>query len=300
MTKVSIIIPTYNRAAYLKACIESILSQDYDNFEIIISDNASTDNTTEIVKAFNDPKIIYHRNETNIGVVGNHNKALELSTGEYIHIFSDDDLMLADCIKKKAEILNAHPSVGLVHSDINIIDEEGKIKSNDHWAKSAWKKWFEIHSESKLFSNKEYHIYLYRIRNFISMPSVMIRKSVIDKVGYMDTSLKYIIDWDYWLKITLFFDVYYVDQKLISYRLYSTNFYNTITSKTYMQEEKIMRNHINERFPNNIIVNNNFLHDILQHGGYYTHYSIINPINYLIKKSLPFIPFEKISKRKLS
>ncbi|HAK80314.1 MAG TPA: glycosyl transferase, partial [Runella sp.] len=145
MKKVSVIVPTFNRATYLKVAIESILKQKYKNLEIIITDNASTDNTIEIVEAFNDERIIYYRNPENIGIARNHNKALELCTGEYIQLFSDDDIMLPGCIQKKVDIFNRFQSVGLVHSDINIINSSGVITSESHWAKKAWKKWSNLH-----------------------------------------------------------------------------------------------------------------------------------------------------------
>lgn len=294
MKKVSVIVPTFNRANYLKVAIESVLKQKYKNLEIIITDNASTDNTIEIVKAFNDERIIYYRNPENIGIARNHNKALELCTGEYIQLFSDDDIMLPECIQKKVDILNRFQSVGLVHSDINIINGAGVITSENHWAKKAWKKWANLHSESKFFPKQEYHKYLYRIRNFISMPSVMIRRSVVNKIGFMNEDLSYIIDWDYWLKITLLEDVYYINEKLISYRLYDSNVYKSITESTYKKELALVRSSIEKGFSKNITIRNTIFQDILQEGGYYTNYNIINPINYLIKNLFPFIPFKKI------
>lgn len=292
--KVSIIVPTYNRNNLLKASIESILKQEYANIEVIICDNASSDNTTETVNSFDDDRIVYFRQSENIGMARNHNKALELCTGEYIHIFSDDDIMLQGCIQKKVDILNLYPSVGLVHSDINIIDGDGIVTSEDHWAKKAWKKWASLHSESKLFPNTVYHKYLYRIRNTIAMPSVMIRKGVLDDVGYMDTRLNYLIDLDFWLKITLFADVYYVNEKLVSYRLYATNVFNTISKEVHKKENTIAKNNIKELFPHKSIITNSVFQDILQDGGYYTNYNIVNPLNHLIKKAFPFIPFKKI------
>lgn len=286
--KVSVIVPTFNRSNLLKLSIESILKQDYPNFEIIVTDNASNDNTSEIINSLKSDKIIYFRNSSNIGIAKNHNMALELCTGEYIHIFSDDDIMLPGCISKKVDILNLYPTVGLVHSDINIINGQGQITSNFHWGKSAWKKWESIHSESKLFSKEIYHNYLYRIRNTISMPSVMIRKSIIKQVGFIDIRLNYLIDIDYWLKITLFEDVYYINEKLVSYRLYETNVYNKISFIEHRKEYKIAKKNIIELFPNYCRVKDSLFYDILQYGGYYQNYKLSNPIKYIVKEVFYF------------
>ena len=90
--KVTVAIPTYNRAHYLPEAIESVLAQTFQDFELLILDNASTDNTPELVKSFKDERIRYVRNQTNIGMFGNCNKALELARGEYVIIFHDDDI----------------------------------------------------------------------------------------------------------------------------------------------------------------------------------------------------------------
>ncbi len=118
--KVSIIIPTYNRAQYLGQAIKSALNQDYPNKEIIVSDNASTDNTFEVVKQFmNYPEFKYFRNETNIGMVPNWRKALyEYATGEYAIILSDDDFFVdKSYISKAIKLFRENPTLGLVHAN---------------------------------------------------------------------------------------------------------------------------------------------------------------------------------------
>ena len=94
--KVSILIPTYNRASLLQKCIESALMQDYDNLEIVIADNASTDDTAQMIATqFNDPRIVYFHNQQNIGLVPNFNKLLiEYATGDYVLFLPDDDRLV--------------------------------------------------------------------------------------------------------------------------------------------------------------------------------------------------------------
>lgn len=87
----SIVIPTYNRATDLKIAVSSVLKQDFDDYEIIVSDNASTDNTEKICKSFNDKRIKYYKNMTNIGICRNIYKVIKLASGSYIFILGDDD-----------------------------------------------------------------------------------------------------------------------------------------------------------------------------------------------------------------
>lgn len=118
--KISIIIPTFNRANYLKHAIESALSQDYEEIEVIVSDNASTDETPEIVKKyFKDKRFNYFRNQQNIGMVANWRKALyEYANGEFFLILSDDDYFTNDqYLSKAANLIKNHENIVMVYAD---------------------------------------------------------------------------------------------------------------------------------------------------------------------------------------
>ena len=102
---VSIFIPTFNRSKLLKNSLKSALNQDYSNLEIIVSDNASTDNTEELIRSFKEPNIFYSRNSRNIGLINNWQKALELCNGEYFLALSDDDILKFNAI---STLINIH------------------------------------------------------------------------------------------------------------------------------------------------------------------------------------------------
>lgn len=131
MLKISIIIPTYNRAGYLSQAIESALSQDYPNLEVIVSDNASTDDTAKFIKQYvSDKRFKYFRNDENIGMVNNWRKALfEYSTGDYFLILSDDDYLVDESyIKKASELINLDETTVIVSAHTYIKDEDtGKM-----------------------------------------------------------------------------------------------------------------------------------------------------------------------------
>lgn len=106
--KVSVLIPTYNRAKYLEECLNSVLMQDYTNLEIIISDNASTDNTPEVVRKYlSDKRLRYYRNEVNVGIIPNWKKLLyEYASGEYGKLICDDDYLLdREHIRKSIDLI---------------------------------------------------------------------------------------------------------------------------------------------------------------------------------------------------
>jgi glycosyltransferase involved in cell wall biosynthesis len=125
---VSVCVPTYNRAEFLRASLASITAQTYRPLEILISDNASTDETETICRelATRDARVRYVRHATNIGLYENHNFCLDESRGDYVGFLHDDDLHAPTLVAENAAMLDAHPSVGLVGTDWDLIDETGR------------------------------------------------------------------------------------------------------------------------------------------------------------------------------
>src|SRR5688572_8967364 len=104
--KLSVCIPVYNCGPYIKEAIDSVLNQDFKDFELIIVDNRSTDNTVSIVKDYKDSRIKLIENDTNIGLLGNWNKAVSLATGQYIKLLPADDFIYPGCLKRQCEVLD--------------------------------------------------------------------------------------------------------------------------------------------------------------------------------------------------
>ena len=127
---VTIAIPTYNRAdGYLKNAIECALKQTYQNVEVVISDNCSSDNTEEVVKGFNDPRIRYFRQQANIGANNNFNYCLEKAKGIYFLLFHDDDSIDADFIDICMNSAGYRTDIGIIRTGVRVIDGEGATKN---------------------------------------------------------------------------------------------------------------------------------------------------------------------------
>jgi glycosyltransferase involved in cell wall biosynthesis len=127
--RVSIGIPVYNGEKYLEQALESILAQTFTDFEIIISDNASTDRTQEICQAFQlrDERIQYCRSERNLGAAPNFNRAFELSTGEFFKWAAYDDFISPDFLLKCVEVLDSDHDAVLCYPRVNLVNEHGDI-----------------------------------------------------------------------------------------------------------------------------------------------------------------------------
>lgn len=138
MPKVSICIPSYNHGRFIADCIESIINQSFRDWELIITDDASTDNTEEVVRPFlsQDQRVSFHRNPKNLGMVANWNRSLFLATGEYVKVLGSDDFLERDCLRRAVAILDHHPGVGVVACARSYVDATLQPVSTIGYARS--------------------------------------------------------------------------------------------------------------------------------------------------------------------
>ena len=132
--RVSIGVPVYNGENFLAQALDSILAQTFTNFEIIISDNASTDNTQQICLTYaaKDNRIRYHRNQKNLGAAPNFNRLVELAQGEYFKWAAHDDLLAPSYLEKCVRVLDDDPGVVVCHSEVLLVDETGVPREFSH------------------------------------------------------------------------------------------------------------------------------------------------------------------------
>ena len=125
---VSVCIPAYNNAAYIKDTIDSILRQTYTNLELVICDDNSKDDTVEVIESIKDSRIKLIKNEKNLGMSGNWNNCLKHCTGEYIKLICADDMLREDCLEKEVGALIENPTAVLAESDTQLFDLKGNRK----------------------------------------------------------------------------------------------------------------------------------------------------------------------------
>lgn len=147
---VTIAIPTYNSAdRYLTSAIESALSQDYRNLEIIISDNASTDHTSEVVHTFDDERLRYVRHAVGLGPNGNFNYCVDAAKGDYMLLLHDDDLIDEDFVSSCVEMIDAAGNPSFVRTGTRIIDADGNVVRRNtnivegHTPEALYRSWFK-------------------------------------------------------------------------------------------------------------------------------------------------------------
>lgn len=125
--RVSVVLPVYNGERYLRAAIESVLKQSFEDFEFIIYDDASTDSSREIIETYKDPRIRYFENSTNCGLFKTLNLAIKQSTSPLIKLWSQDDEMKPSCLEGQVSFLERHEDMSMAYCAYDLFDSEGKV-----------------------------------------------------------------------------------------------------------------------------------------------------------------------------
>ncbi len=210
--KVSVLIPTYNYADYLPFPIESVLNQSFTDFELIIQDDCSKDNTAEVVERYlSDRRLIFQTNERNLGLAGNWNRCLSKARGEYIKfIFADDLLASPDCLAKMVSVLDRDRSVSLVASARNIIDSQSRLV---HVLSEFGRGSFTADGRQIIF------YCLLRLTNFIGEPSaVMFRRA--DSGRGFSPRYAHALDMEFWFHLLEQGRFCFIDEPLVSSRVH--------------------------------------------------------------------------------
>lgn len=202
--KVSVLIPTYNYAFCLDETLQSVLSQTFQDFELIIIDDGSKDNTDEVMQKYlSDPRISYYKNEVNLGLVGNWNKCLSYAKGEYIKFLCADDKFRSDLLEKFVDVMEKYPNVSLVVCNKTMF---GKSSVTVELPFSNLHKGIDI----------IYHTL--STKGWLGEPSsVMFRKSNLD-LGPFKVGLLWLPDWEMWIRQLTAGDCYIIPEPLVYIR----------------------------------------------------------------------------------
>jgi len=204
--KVSVIILTYNRAKLLPIAINSVLVQTYQDFDIIVVDDASNDNTREVVYAIDEPRIRYIRNEVNKGESASRNIGVRACSSELITFLDDDDEWLPQKLELQIRAFEkGKKDVGLIYTGLKMVDtDSGAVLSEVKPKKSG-------DLSSAILT-----------KNWIGTPSsVMIKRHCINAVGLFDENIVFGPDWDMWIRISKHYLIEFIDVPLLKYRIHN-------------------------------------------------------------------------------
>jgi len=208
--KVSINLCCYNGEKFLEETLQSVFLQTYKDWELVVVNDGSTDNTKRIIKRHRDAgwSIVYHYQE-NAGLGNAREKAFRLSSGLYLAFIDQDDIWLPHKLEKQMHVVDADHDVGLVYSDSYYVDKDGNPLGN------AFRRAPPPAGDP--------FVGLLTHRNFMPCLTVLVKREAVHKVGGFDTTLKYIEDYDLFLRIASQYKVSCIPEPLTQYRIHDGN-----------------------------------------------------------------------------
>ncbi len=207
-SKVSVIIPTFNRSIYVLDAIRSVLDQSYENIEILVIDDGSTDGTKEELASLVEKGAIHYIYQENQGRSAARNRGISLATGNYLAFLDSDDLLESGTLIKQVEFLARNPEMGLVHGGYSKFDDS---KKDLGYRNPSW------------FSGWIYPKLLLMWTTLLAIPTVMVPRQVLNEVGGFDESLYIGEDLDLWRRIARRYPFGYIGQSLARIRVHAGN-----------------------------------------------------------------------------
>ena len=234
MPRVSIIIPAYNASAYLRAALDSVIAQTFTNWEAIVIDDGSTDDTAQIVRASAPSfggrlRYVYQKNR---GLPGARNTGIRHASGDLIALLDSDDLWMEHRLAAGVAAMDRKPEVALVHARVVKINPQGAIVEHPSYPPH---KYLSGHIAENILTRRAH----------LHCPTILFRKSCMDAVGFFDETLRATEDRDMWFRIAEKYQVAFLDQAVAFYRVspnqMSSNFQRMITAQTQFIEKHVAR-----------------------------------------------------------
>jgi glycosyltransferase involved in cell wall biosynthesis len=219
MPKVTVILTSRNHENFLREAIDSVLAQSWQDFELIIWDDASTDHSWEVIQRYSDARIRAFKNETQRYGVYGVNKSIDIANGEYIAIHHSDDVWETDKLEKQVKILDSRPEIGAVFTWIKAINDAGEILKSFTTL------------EQKNRTRQEWLRHFFTSGNALCHPTVLIRKQCYSDCGNYRSGLWLLPDFDMWVRLCLRYEIFILPEPLIRFRWHEDGS-NSSNSKT--------------------------------------------------------------------
>jgi glycosyltransferase involved in cell wall biosynthesis len=231
---VSIVTPSYNQGPYIRATIESVLSQSYSNIEYIVMDGGSTDETASVVKDYSSRlKWVSAKDRGQSHAI---NKGFQISKGEILSWINSDDVILPGAVSKVVRAFNDYPDAGAIYGEGYCLDKQGGVTGRFPYTE-AFNLWKLAH-----------------LSDYILQQTVYFRKSVLDEVGLLDEDLHYVMDWDILIRIGLKKQLQYIPEYLGSIREYPETKSLSGGTDRIREIKRVLRKYTGLRYPPGYLV----------------------------------------------
>lgn len=216
MPKVSVCIPSYNHEKYVRASIESVLEQSFQDFEILVTDDGSTDGTVEELRAIPDNRLSLEVLPENRGACIALNASIRRGTGEFVAVLNSDDIFLPGKLERQLRFLESYPEVGAVFGYPAFIDENGNPLREDQ---TFYRNTFKVDNRSQGQWLRQFFLR----GNVLCHPTILIRRRCYDEVGYYDPALAQLPDLDLWVRLVRRYSIHILPEPLVGFRILSDN-----------------------------------------------------------------------------
>ncbi len=244
MCEVSVVMPSYNHGQFILKAVHSVLDQTYKDFELIISDDGSTDDTQEILRSIDDPRVRLYLNEKNRGAAIVHSELVQFAKGDMIALINSDDTWRQDKLEKQISFLKKNCQYSAHFSNANFIDENENNLTESNFS------YYNVFKTSNKSRGEWLRSFFLR-GNSLCHPSSLIYKSVYNKIGFYDNSLRQLPDYYQWIKLCKHFDLYVSEEKLINFRVLNSG---NASAPTISNNMRVLNEHM--------LIANNFFDDV--------------------------------------
>jgi glycosyltransferase involved in cell wall biosynthesis len=210
--KVSVCIPSFNHAPFIRECVVSVLSQSTQDLEVIVTDDASSDNSMQVLDSFKDRRVRVQRHPKTLGPSAAINSAVQQARGEYVAVLGSDDLFLADKLAEQVAVLEQRREICAVFSFADGIDEQGARIPDDAFPVPAV---FRQRNRSRAEWLRRFLLE----GNCLCASTAVIRRDVLRRVGDHDPRLLQLQDFDYWIRVCLIGEIHVIQRPLAAYRI---------------------------------------------------------------------------------
>ena len=232
---ITITLPVYNGGAYLIKSIESVLNQTFKNFELLIVDDCSTDDSFKYLQSLDDPRITVFKNEKNQGLFYNLNFLIKKSNTALVKLWAQDDIMYDNCLEEIFKFYSDFPQVGFMYTGGDVINEEGNLIIMETIDTTPPIISTSLHSRIAFFTGS--------IAGNIS--NVTLTKKALEKTGLFNESMKISGDFDMWVRIAQYFPVGFIKNKLIRIRNHTGQLSRQeIYYINHLKEDRIVYSHL--------------------------------------------------------
>lgn len=211
---VSIIIPSYNHENYIATAIQSVLDQSFSNYELLIADDASSDDSWNVIKSFNDGRITLYKFDINMGAAETVNFLIAKARGNYIALLNSDDYWHKDKLEIQYDFMEKNPEYAACFTNVCLVNEKGLVLERNNY------QWTNIFKNSNSSRGEWLERFFFHL-NSLCHPSIMIKREVYTLTGLYNPCFVQLPDFNMWIKLLKLAPIYVIDEDLTFFRIMS-------------------------------------------------------------------------------